>query len=165
MVILSVPCPRCIAIQFLLLMKNIQTLLKCEEHLLSFVSELQGCCSLPNVSFRYWYSKMMTRTSVHGGYWLAWLKYELDFIWHFPIGGDIPDIPAAILFDQFSEQENKINAVQRWKRVWHQGLHSLKGFKIWGKEVCFSRSWKSVKTEWDLWKFVNFVVFRVLGKK
>ena len=31
--------------------------------------------------------------------------------------------------------------------------------------ISFSRPWKSVKTEWGLWKFVNFVVFRALGKK
>ena len=30
--------------------------------------------------------------------------------------------------------------------------------------ISFSRPWKSVKTEWGLWKFVNFVVFRALGK-
>ena len=30
--------------------------------------------------------------------------------------------------------------------------------------IHFSRPWKSVKTEGGLWKFVNFVVFRVLGK-
>ena len=38
---------------------------------------------------------------------------------------------------------------------------SLKVFKIWGNGICFSRPWKSVKTEWRLWKFV---VFRVLGE-
>ena len=30
--------------------------------------------------------------------------------------------------------------------------------------ISFSRPWKSMKTEWGLWKFVNFVVFRALGK-
>ena len=30
--------------------------------------------------------------------------------------------------------------------------------------ISFSRPCKSVKTEWGLWKFVNFVVFRVLEK-
>ena len=30
--------------------------------------------------------------------------------------------------------------------------------------ISFSRPWKCVKTEWGLWKFVNFVVFRALGK-
>ena len=30
--------------------------------------------------------------------------------------------------------------------------------------ISFSRPWKSVKTEWGLWKFVNFVIFRALGK-
>ena len=31
--------------------------------------------------------------------------------------------------------------------------------------ISFSTPWKSVKTEWCLWKFVNFVVFGALGKK
>ena len=30
--------------------------------------------------------------------------------------------------------------------------------------ISFSRPCKSVETEWGLWKFVNFVVFRALGK-
>ena len=48
-----------------------------------------------------------------------------------------------------------------------QGSHGLwRSLKVWREKygICFSRPWKSGKTEWGLWKFVNFVVFRVLGK-
>ena len=47
-----------------------------------------------------------------------------------------------------------------------QGSHSLwRSLKFRENGISFSRPWKSVKTEWGLWKFVNFVVFRALGKK
>ena len=37
-------------------------------------------------------------------------------------------------------------------------------WKFGENEISFSRPWKSVKTLWGLWKFVNFVVFRALGE-
>ena len=37
-------------------------------------------------------------------------------------------------------------------------------WKFWKNGIRFSSPWKSVKTEWGLWKVVNFVVFTVLGK-
>ena len=37
-------------------------------------------------------------------------------------------------------------------------------WKLGRNGIRLSRPWKSVKTEWSLWKFVNFAIFRVLGK-
>ena len=45
------------------------------------------------------------------------------------------------------------SVVQGAQGLWKRGENGMS----------FSRPWKSVKTEWGLWKFVNFV-FRALGK-
>ena len=46
-----------------------------------------------------------------------------------------------------------------WVHTVFEGL-----WKFGKNGISFSRPWKSVKTVWSLWRFVNFVVFRALGK-
>ena len=82
---------------------------------------------------------------------------------------------------QHQQGFNKNGVKVRWKRGFRLGevcwakvilcichnrnRQGLRGLWKFGKDgIHFSRPWKSVKTEWGLWKFVNFVVFRALGK-
>ena len=54
----------------------------------------------------------------------------------------------------------------RVTNLWDYRVHMvfIGLWKFGENGISFSRPWKSVKTEWGLRKFVNFVVFRALGK-
>ena len=56
----------------------------------------------------------------------------------------------------------KVVVFRRSSALPHTVLEHL--WKLGRNGICLSRPWKSVKTEWSLWKFVNFAIFRVLGK-
>ena len=102
----------------------------------------------------------------------ALLHRQLCRAWGQPASLFSPYCSASCAFDSYDG-----SGCSSWS--WHPGLFCVvaligidkSGFTVFeglGKfgenGISFSRPWKSVKTEWGLWKFVNFVVFRALGK-
>ena len=74
----------------------------------------------------------------------------------------LPTILAAILNHLQSSLQNGDGRVT-CAFLLLRGSHDL--WKFQKNEISFSRPWEFVKTERGLLKFVNFVVFRALGKK
>ena len=93
--------------------------------------------------------------SVHHFYFSLYVYMFGVFFWSF-----FRCYCCALLFKQISFGVHSLV----WKLT-HRVRAVFEGLGKFGENgISLSRPWKSVKTEWGLWKFVNFVDFRAPGE-